>query len=434
MRCLRTQKLLFGMTLMACSGAHADPDLAVQSAEPPRAPAPASPRAGDEHAPVADHGASLPAAMPSARGAARAPVLPQLVNEGGPILRHPRIVPVFFPNDPDRAAVETFVKELAVSDLWATFGREYGIAAPTIGPSVVADAPAPAESNAGVIADLVDHLAARDTAPAGADTIYSLVVPEGTVVDFLALRSCREYLGYHLRNGSGRKVDYAVNVKCPVAPDNPSGGSALDQLTGTTAHELMEAVTNPTFLAQPAFASADADHAAWNLSNGLGIVEVGDMCEFDPLADVRVPGVTHMVQRYWSNSAAAAGKDPCVPSVPGRAYANAALDMPDDVDVNGKMVRGARIPVGETRTLDVRLVSDRADAPPWSVTAAVPGDPTGSLLSFEWMGPSSGKSGDVLRLAITAHRLPPTGFVAFQVASARKGDAGRAFWYGIVHK
>jgi hypothetical protein len=391
-----------------------------------------------DRAPAVMPSASLPEPAPegprlTAHGGASKPSarFPQLVNEGGPILAHPRVVPVFFSNDPDREAVETFVKELGASETWSRFGHEYGIDAFPVGKSIVADASPPPAIDAQAVAELLDALAAHDP-DRDANTLYSLTIPEGTRVEILGMQNCREYLGYHLRSDTGRKITYAVSAKCPVLATNASAPTPLDQLTGTISHELVEAVTNPGFLVNPAFGSADADHLAWNLANGLNVVEVGDMCEFDPMDDVHVPGVAHMIQRYWSNAAAAAGKDPCLPSVPGRAYANAIPDVSDTVTVGGQRTRGLIVSVGETRTIDVELVSDRDDAPPWTVTAHSVGDPNDPPLTFEWRGANAGTKGDVLHLAVTGRHAPKGGIFGFWLESGRAGDSARAYWYVVV--
>lgn len=43
---------------------------------------------------------------------------PQVQNSSGPVLDAPHVIPIFFPNDPDQANIEDFLKQLAVSSFW----------------------------------------------------------------------------------------------------------------------------------------------------------------------------------------------------------------------------------------------------------------------------------------------------------------------------
>ena len=77
------------------------------------------------------------------------------------------------------------------------------------------------------------------------------------------------------------------------------------------------------------------------------------------------------MQRTWSNKAAPAGHDPCVPALPGEVYFNAAPVLNDNitVDVIGQTSRckGVKIAVGETKTIEIDLFSDAATGGPWTV-------------------------------------------------------------------
>ena len=82
--------------------------------------------------------------------------------------------------------------------------------------------------------------------------------------------------------------------------------------------------------------------------------------------------VPYLVQRSWSNKAAAAGHDPCQPNG-ASPYFNAAAVLTDTVTVNDPVLgtyttKGVKIPVGGTGTVTLDLYSD-APAPAWDVQA-----------------------------------------------------------------
>jgi hypothetical protein len=147
------------------------------------------------------------------------------------------------------------------------------------------------------------------------------------------------------------------------------------------------------------------------------------------------------VQRAWSNAAAAAGKNPCVPAPDGVVYFNAAPVLPDDVAIselaadagpgswNGT-TKGVKIPVGGTRTIAVDLFSD-APVAPWRVRAFdLAGSTTGTPDLELTLDRDHGENGDDLRLIIHVLRAGAGGGSRFLLIS----DDGRhgAFWFGYV--
>jgi len=46
------------------------------------------------------------------------PPLPQVVSLGGPVLTHPKVLPIMFAGDPGAADVQAFLNELAGSAAW----------------------------------------------------------------------------------------------------------------------------------------------------------------------------------------------------------------------------------------------------------------------------------------------------------------------------
>src|SRR5206468_11189841 len=120
----------------------------------------------------------------------------------------------------------------------------------------------------------------------------------------------------------------------------------------------------------PGYAQVDDADVAWMFV--LGGAETGDMCaqqasSFTKFAEL--PAYT--VQRFWSNASAAAGHDPCVPSLPGEVYFQSAPVLPDMVSLTGLPVplKGVQIPVGQSKVISVDLFSDAPTSGPWTVQA-----------------------------------------------------------------
>jgi hypothetical protein len=170
-------------------------------------------------------------------------------------------------------------------------------------------------------------------------------------------------------------------------------------------HELDEAATDPYVNSNPAYIGDDNDHLAWAVATGG---EIGDMCEYNADSNYTPPGSTYMVQRTWSNKAAKAGQNPCVPVPPTGPYFNSLPVLTDMVQINAtgspQPTLGVTIPVGQTKTIDVQLVSDGATAGPWTVTAWDLNDYLGAGKPFlkVSLDKSQGSNGDTLKLTITS--------------------------------
>jgi hypothetical protein len=189
------------------------------------------------------------------------------------------------------------------------------------------------------------------------------------------------------------ELSYAVVAQCTVR-----GQSALDGVTVTTSHELVEASTDPRPYYNPAYQLVDAEHAAWNYGlSGVPTGEVADLCEYEGNSAMLLGGF--VVQRTWSNRAAAVNLDPCVPGPVG-PYFGAAPDVSDQLVFDRNATVGVQIPVGASKTVNVRLFSSTA-VQPFHVTAFEgPLSAPASTLQFEW-DRQVGNNGDVLKLTIT---------------------------------
>jgi hypothetical protein len=404
------------------------------------------------------------------------PMPPQVVNGGGPVLASPKIVPVVFTDDTDTtmvAQIEDFVAKVGATAYWAAAVTEYGVG-PATGetPVVVVDPAAPSNTitDAEIQTWLAGILNSNDPAWPAADdnTVYALFFPLGVTIMSGTSASCTAFGGYHDNitldaNHGTLNVAYAVVPRC--GGDVGAGGAGgagganfdgfvgIDAVTGAASHELVEAATDPYPSTNPAYVEVDEAHFYWDRALGGG--EVGDMCaQFDG-SFTRFSELPYLVQRIWSNKAALAGQEPCVPPLPGEVYFNAAPVLNDTIDVmvDGQTVPelGAKIAIGSSGAIDLDLFSDASTDGPFIVhvddlealdTGGAPllkfafdkqdpivacptGDPPGAVCA-------SGSNGQKLHLIVTAVAAGKHGTASFFVVSQRAGDPNERIWVGMV--
>src|SRR5262249_23259800 len=150
--------------------------------------------------------------------------------------------------------------------------------------------------------------------PADDNTIYTVFFPEPVTLSLDNQKSCKEFGGYHSSTmQNGQAVIFAALPRCPLPMMMVPQMSKLDLVTSATSHELIEASTDPQPKITPTYAFVDDEHFYWK---DFFLSEVGDMCAQEPFAFFTPTDVGYMVQRSWSNQAAKAGHDPCVPADP----------------------------------------------------------------------------------------------------------------------
>ena len=233
--------------------------------------------------------------------------------------------------------------------------------------------------------------------------------------------------GYHSHSTVGSTdVVYAAIPRCASF----LGLGGIDVPTIAASHELIEATTDPFWDdARSAFAAVDDDHFVWELEPGA---EVADLC--DSFADVYFldPEIGSKVERIWSNELASEGHLPCAPLDTGTPYFNAIPTLDESVTfvygAQSKKTKGVRIAVGESKTLEVKLLSDAPTSGPWKVSAATINETLPSLdFAFDR---DTGVNGDVLQLTVTAKRKGAFGGTVFRVTSTL--GAQKNFWMGFV--
>jgi hypothetical protein len=360
------------------------------------------------------------------------PAAPEILSLGGPVLVAPRIVPIVFSSDTQIANITKLTKAFEGSAYWTATTSEYGVgAATTSEPIVVTDAPPVKLSSLDIAPWLKTHLedAGSGWGTPDANAIYAIYYPEGTRIEDEGFVSCADYGAYHDEGEAGGvKFAFAVMPRC----SGGGGFSDLDMLSVSTAHELIEAATDPLAQTNPAFRQPDKAHLVWSV---MPLGEVGDMCTYDPDAYFRPADIGFTVQRTWSNAAAKAHHDPCVPSA-GAPYFNSVPVLDEDVSIDlytgATTTKGVAVPVGKSKTIDVKLFADADTGGTWDVVAydvaQYSGGPAELKFSFD---KRLGENGDTLRLTITRLSAGSIGGSEFMVVSSLGRDQQK-IWFGFA--
>jgi len=219
------------------------------------------------------------------------PAKAQLTYRGGPLLQNPEVFTVYWGRTwgttPSSTALMTrlngFFADILVSPLIDQLA-EYDVPPQAIGhgsligTDVISSA-APSESvtDSAIQSHLRKWLKAEPMPKPTRNTVYFVYLEPGIVSIMGGGRSCQNYCGYHNNVGP---VYYAV-MPYPACDGCLGGLSAFDALTGTSSHELCEAITDPV------------PGSGWyDDVNG----EIGDICAW---SFKQVAGYT--VQLEWSN-------------------------------------------------------------------------------------------------------------------------------------
>jgi len=376
----------------------------------------------------------------------------------GGIVAHASFVPVVFAGETLGPSIGAFMAAVGGSTYWATIGTEYGVGPATSTPLVVDSyAPASAITDSSIQAWLANaiatdprFLAVGSSPDAGlqpADpnavppegTVYVLFYPAGVTINDGAGVSCVAFGGYHynFNLGNGATVIYAVVPRCPGF-DELNG---IDEVTAIASHELIEATTDPQSYTSPGWVGTDTDHFVWQLVLGNG--EVGDMCSFLPEAFVYPTDAdlsSYLVQRIWSNQAALAGQDPCVPATGETAYWNS---IPETTEVpfvdqgTTYQTLGTQIPVGSTATVTLDLFSTASSGGPWTVYlldyGAAYDNPT--ILDIQAVGAAEGQNGNKVQFTIKPLSAGPAsllGISPYFIYSENAAQTESGFWVGAV--
>ncbi|HXU01293.1 MAG TPA: hypothetical protein VN903_09890, partial [Polyangia bacterium] len=205
---------------------------------------------------------------------------------------------------------------------------------------------------------------------------------------------------------NGVAVPYIAACACPDFLG--SGWDPVDERTAALSHELIEAAADPYPISDPAYSGANQANLIWTVITGG---ELTDMCTVQPDAYFRPSGASHMVSRSWSNAAARAGDDPCVPPPSSTIPYFNSMPVLDTIPYGdtGYWTQGLQIPIGTSRTIDLDLFSTAAVPHDWNVAVYPYEDFYGGTRSINVStNKTSGKNGDIIRLTISALRQNPT--------------------------
>ncbi len=337
----------------------------------------------------------LVAAPLSSASEGRSPIaerLPRVAHRGGPFLRSPRIVTVTFEGDDPRVVerLEAFGAMSVRSAWWREVSSGYCLGANDclaegrLGPSLRLTRRLPSRVRDVDVEALLEE-EARTGVLAGldAEALVLVYLPPGVVLtDAYTPHYCEGGpRGFHRMLRAGAiAVPFAVIPRC--------GDEA--ETTATASHEILEAATNPDpnnpgfqLESEPAFRASGAEPV--------------DVCTLLNLDRHRTDESGFRLQRAWSNQEAGRGRDPCVPSVPGRPYAALVPRMPA-VRLSSE---------GETSSLRLDAASD-GSLSSWSVTAIdLTGEREGQRYVDVHLDKARVANGDVVVLTLRVVRLHP---------------------------
>jgi hypothetical protein len=276
---------------------------------------------GAEEATSAEGGGDADAGRADVSAAAAHPAFPQLQNTSGQTMTAPTLVTITASNDAPTDGTDTVASLGAFSDavpgsrVWAAMSSEYQLGALTsalhlVGPALTAGAYTSAQLQS-YVADVLST-DGGNLAPPNGNTIYLVYLPGGGT--FSGRTDCGYHTGYP-SNAVSTGDQLALVSRCTPVPDQET---ELGAMARVASHEIVESATDPLgrgyrlpgITAEPWYESV---WQAWD--PGAEEVEIGDMCEGTRIFETGSgsPSGGWEYQRMWSNAAAAAGGDPCVP-------------------------------------------------------------------------------------------------------------------------
>jgi hypothetical protein len=259
------------------------------------------------------------------------PELPQVDNLGGASIAAMEAYTIVWKGD-EVLGQKTFdfIDAMLKSDYWNGSLAEYGVGKGSSVKLIVLDDAPPATLDDAGVKTLVKSLFAAGKVPAVTpNMVLFFAFNPKTMSTMQGGQGCSEYGGYHSEtqtaSGSGIYVSYAVNLQCPTSGSDPD----WNYFTSTISHEAAEAATDAHPFTTPGWS---------NQTNPLG-GEIGDLCvgldtklTISSAPDGGAP-VTYVVQRLYSQKAAAAGNsDPCLPAPATHPYFNVGIE-PRDITV-----------------------------------------------------------------------------------------------------
>ena len=237
---------------------------------------------------------------------------PQVEFGGGSVMRDMRLVTVVAQGDSMADSLFAFGDVLVVSAWYTTMGGEYGVGAAASSVHITAPPlPTTTPLDRAAVEDYLHAAIAGAESPPEPDgrTMYVLYLSDG--IDLDDDIACGSVNGHHAPFGD-LGDGFAVVNRC-----QGDARSMLEAVTVAGSHEIAEAVTDTDdgwhLPIPPAVPGWQIEATPWLSYNGPNNpyqphVEIGDLCN-----DTRFTEGGFVFQRTFSDAAAAAGEDPCVP-------------------------------------------------------------------------------------------------------------------------
>jgi hypothetical protein len=356
---------------------------------------------------------------------------------GGAVLTSPHIYGILFAGDDPTmmTALTGFTTMVGGTTYWQATTSEYGVGPATATMITLNETPQTNLNDQGIQNWLAGKFGTDPNFPATPtqNDVYIVYYPSGVNIDLYGAQSCQYFGGYHSESQTpgGQAFAYAVVPRCQYP-----GMTAQDTTTGSASHELIEAATDPFPMTNPAYAVVDNQDIYW--MEALGASEVGDMCAQQPQNFTTFAGLPYQVQRTWSNAAANAGTDPCVPEAPNEVYYNAVPVLTQTVNytLQGQTVpvRGIKIPVGQSATVPVDWFSDDPTTAAWAAqgydySSTFMGGP--KLLTLD-LQPSQAGNCTKGTLTIKVNQAGQNQQEIFFIASSKDGGQTVNWSFGLV--
>jgi len=243
------------------------------------------------------------------------PTWPQVPGAQKVVLKSMKLVTVVSSGDTLASEIFAFADALVASQWWTTVTSEYGVGAPSgsvhvTGPAITQNPDQPT-----MLSYITSAIASNSAAAQDGSTMYMLFLPKGIVaIDPMngVNTNCQYFGGFHDQFDSMGDA-FGVGQRCPT---QGTGLTEIQDLTITGSHEIVEAATDPQPGMGWGFGAVDATQP-WTSAPTLTAPggELADLCLGTQWNEGNV-----LYQRVWSNQAAAAGGDPCVPAMPGVPY------------------------------------------------------------------------------------------------------------------
>jgi hypothetical protein len=242
---------------------------------------------------------------------------PQIPDLGGPVLSPMTLVTIVASNDSLAAQLQPFGDALVASSWWQAIGADYGVGAGAssvhvTGPAITSD-----QNQASLVAYIQGTIADAGSPPPNGNTMYLVYLPDGVNL------SDQPKCAYHhpFPDPASTVGDgWGAVARCAAVSQ---GETPIDEATRLASHEVAEAATDPTIRT---YSLGGPGASPWTGSIWqawyTGDIETADLCIGTRFIDT-TSTATYEYQRSWSNSAAAAGGDPCVPGL-GQPYYSAS--------------------------------------------------------------------------------------------------------------